>query len=242
MKVSAVTHKYDSNASGNSGIVAHTHKWSAYKSDKSGHWRVCTDKTCGQKEATASHNYGEWLTDVSGHYRSCKICGEDSPIEKHVSAAPATQTKDEVCAVCDYIITPALSHVHKPTKVEAKPATCAQDGTVEHYRCTCGKRFADAAGKTEITRHTDIIKRATGKHTDENNDGQCDVCGKAVDSAVPESSEPVDSPADMSDIKQQTADKMRALPFIILGACAAVAAAAVTGILIWSKKKTPLTK
>ncbi len=290
MKVSAVTHKYDSSAGGSSGIIIHTHKWSSYQSDKTGHWRVCTVKACGEKEQISAHSpsasateqaaqvctvcgyeiapklvhehlYGEWLTDASGHYRTCKTCGKDSPIEKHVTGGAATENTDEVCTVCDYVITPSLGHVHKLTKIEAKPATCVQDGNIEYYRCTCGRRFKDAAGKTEITRHIDILLRADGKHADGNDDEKCDVCGKKTsttpqssepesseptistpDSAVPESSAPVDVPADVSDVEQQPADKMGALPFIILGTCAAIAVAAVTGVLIWSKKKIPPTK
>ena len=46
------------------------------------------------------------------------------------------------------------------THHEAKAATCTEDGTKEYWECSvCGKKFADAEGKTEIT---DVTVKATG--------------------------------------------------------------------------------
>ena len=42
------------------------------------------------------------------------------------------------------------SHVHELTKVNSVPATCTEAGTEEYWECSCGKKFADAEGETEI--------------------------------------------------------------------------------------------
>ena len=41
-------------------------------------------------------------------------------------------------------------HVHELTKVDSVPATCTEPGTEEYWECSCGKKFSDAEGKTEI--------------------------------------------------------------------------------------------
>ena len=43
------------------------------------------------------------------------------------------------------------AHTHTLTKVDGVAATVDAEGVKEHYTCTCGKKFADAAGTTEIT-------------------------------------------------------------------------------------------
>lgn len=53
------------------------------------------------------------------------------------------------------------AHTHDLKKVDAKPATCTEDGNIEYYQCsdsTCGKLYKDAAGTQEITKDDTIIK------------------------------------------------------------------------------------
>lgn len=45
----------------------------------------------------------------------------------------------------------ASCHEHSLVKVESVSATCTQTGTIEHYKCSCGKMFSDSEGKVEIT-------------------------------------------------------------------------------------------
>ena len=55
------------------------------------------------------------------------------------------------------------AHTCTLTKVEAKPATCTEDGNIEYYQCsdsTCGKLYKDAAGTQEITKDDTVIKAA----------------------------------------------------------------------------------
>lgn len=76
--------------------------------------------------------------------------------------------------------------------VEAKAATCVDDGNQAYYHCdACNKNFSDAAGINEITDLTSVKIPATRKHTLDKKNGkeatcteagykaywQCSVCG-----------------------------------------------------------------
>ena len=53
------------------------------------------------------------------------------------------------------------AHTHDLKKVEAKAATCTEDGNIEYYQCSdpdCGKLYKDAAGTQEITKADTVIK------------------------------------------------------------------------------------
>lgn len=90
------------------------------------------------------HDWGEWQTvkeptETENGTRE-RVC-------KHDKTHKQTET------------IPKLQHKHKGTKVEAVPATCTQDGTVEHYKCGCGQLFSDEACTKQIE---DIRIPATG--------------------------------------------------------------------------------
>lgn len=53
------------------------------------------------------------------------------------------------------------AHTHDLKKVEAKAATCTEDGNIEYWTCTtCGKLYSDAAATKEITKDDTVIKAA----------------------------------------------------------------------------------
>ena len=80
-------------------------------------------------------------------YWSCDVCGK---LFSDAEGISETTEADLVIA--------ALGHTL--THHEAKAATCTEDGTKEYWECSvCGKKFADAEGKTEIT---DVTVKATG--------------------------------------------------------------------------------
>lgn len=85
-----------------------------------------------------------------GHAAGC-ACGAMEAIQPHVPGPTATETTDQTCTVCGYIIQVSLNHQHDPEKVPAKDPTCTESGNKEHYVCDCGKIFQDAAGNKEIT-------------------------------------------------------------------------------------------
>ena len=109
-------------------------------------------------------------------YWSCDVCG------KLFSDAEGTSETTEA----DLVIA-ALGHTM--THHEAKAATCTEDGTKEYWECSvCGKKLADAEGKTEITdvtipasghklTHHEAVK-ATCTEDGTKEYWECSVCGK----------------------------------------------------------------
>ena len=109
-------------------------------------------------------------------YWSCDVCG------KLFSDAEGTSETTEA----DLVIA-ALGHTM--THHEGKAATCTEDGTKEYWECSvCGKKFADAGGKTEITdvtipasghklTHHEAVK-ATCTEDGTKEYWECSVCGK----------------------------------------------------------------
>ena len=63
-------------------------------------------------------------------------------------------------------------HEHTPILVEAKEATCTEDGNNAYYRCECGKFFTDQACKNETTEAEQIIPAKGHNAVD---DGDCDT-------------------------------------------------------------------
>lgn len=126
---------------------------------------TCTEKAicedCGEEYGLASHNYNtEWTKTKTEHYHKCSSCEGKIDVAAHTPSAEATETTDQVCTICGYVITSALNHECKShlTKIEKKAATCTQTGVKEdYYACTCGKFFKDENALTEITDKTDVI-------------------------------------------------------------------------------------
>lgn len=110
-----------------------------------------------------SYDNSNWgYRDADGHAHKCRYDNTHDTPSAHTPGAPATESTAQVCTECGYVITPALNHNHKMTKINAKQATCTEDGNIEYYRCDdCGKRFADISGKSELTENK-IIVAATG--------------------------------------------------------------------------------
>ncbi len=128
-----------------------------------------------------NHNYEgvAWSSDANEHYKVCKNtnCSEKGEVATHTpNIDNPTEEEAKVCTVCQYVIAPALNHVHALTPVVAKGATCTENGNVAYYTCTCGQWFSDENATNLIDNHDSVIVVASG-HTDANTDGTCDTCG-----------------------------------------------------------------
>ena len=138
--------------------------------------------------AAAGHRYlTSWTFDSDSHWHKCEVCGSADTIEPHVSSGEATETAAETCTICGYEIAPMLGHIHADNlmPVYAVKPTCTKDGNIDYYVCSCGRLFADADGKNEITA-ADTVIAAMGHHyfTSWTFDSgshwhECDVCGSA---------------------------------------------------------------
>lgn len=133
----------------------------------------------------AGHTESEWMSDEEGHWKECTVCGEVTT-EK---AAHTDEDADHYCDICEYVFGAEHVHVENLTKVEAKEATCTENGNIEYYICSCGKWFYDAEAMEEITDKTSVIIEAAG-HVDEDKDGKCDVCGLELGTEVPDPEKP----------------------------------------------------
>lgn len=72
-----------------------------------------TCNSCGDSR-TVTHNYQtSWEKDKTNHWHECTECGSKKDESKHTPGSAATETSEQKCTVCDYIIQPDLSHVHK---------------------------------------------------------------------------------------------------------------------------------
>lgn len=116
---------------------------------------------------------------------------------------------------------------HSLTKVEAKAATCTEDGNVEYYHCTsCGKNYADAEGKTELADVTvkaghSLAKVEAREATKTENGNKehylCSVCGKLYADAEGKTELTKDAvliPATGASV--DTGDDFEAWPWIVL--------------------------
>ncbi len=74
------------------------------------------DTTCNGcgAERTITHDFSkDWTSDETGHWHGCTVCGEKSDNAAHVPGPEAGEYTDQVCTVCNYVLTPALGHTHR---------------------------------------------------------------------------------------------------------------------------------
>lgn len=68
--------------------------------------------SCGYSRSIM-HNYStKWSYNAEGHWYECTICGDQLEMELHEPGAEATETTDQICTVCGYIIQVAGNHEH----------------------------------------------------------------------------------------------------------------------------------
>ena len=110
----------------------------------------------------------EWETDEDEHWHECE-CGEQSDRSEH-TGGEADCMKPAECEACgkSYGSTDPDNHTKENTTlVNAKDATCGEDGYTGDTVCECGE-----------TIETGETIPATGNHTDKADDGDhdCDEC------------------------------------------------------------------
>ena len=152
--------------------LGHTHNYNTtWSNNATEHWHDCigcsstkdnaphdytnacdTDcNTCGYVR-TITHSYKtEWSSNAEKHWYECSVCGDKSSEASHTPGAEATETTDQVCTVCGFVIQEALGHTHNYDNIKKDE--------VNHWKeCACGE-------KNEITAHTwnngEVTKEAT---------------------------------------------------------------------------------
>lgn len=143
--------------------LGHTHKYeNQWTSDETGHWYACSG--CDERKDFADHSYdagcdpdcnvcgyqtsaahvysGTWHSDEKGHWDICTICQEASDLEPHIPGPEVTDTENQLCLACGFVLTSALEseeHVHKADGNW-------QTDTENHWKtCDCGETVDAAA-------------------------------------------------------------------------------------------------
>ena len=106
---------------------------------------VCDLCGCSYGEPI-NHNYDEYdVITKEGHAKACTYgCGTTTEVEAHVD-----DETGEFCSVCGFVYHTCGGK--EMTLVKEDPATCTENGMKAYYICSCGKNYADADAKTEIT-------------------------------------------------------------------------------------------
>ena len=136
-----------------------------YFSDENGTTEIALDDTVVKAHHTLTKTDAKAATcteEGNNEYYTCSACGK---IFKDADGKTVTTVEAEKIAATG----------HTMTKIEAKSATCTEDGNKEYYTCSaCGKAFKDADGKIVTTVEAEKIA-ATG-HTMTKTEAKAATC------------------------------------------------------------------
>ena len=92
---------------------------------------------CGETR-DIEHDYGEeWQNDATGHWQLCALCGVATEAEPHTPGPEATETEDQICLDCEFVIEPAGSHVH------GEEGNWLSNAEKHWYMCSCGELMGE---------------------------------------------------------------------------------------------------
>lgn len=93
--------------------------------------------TCGAVRDT-DHDFGEdWFSDKREHYRQCNICGYTEEPVPHTPGPEATDTEDQVCLDCGFVLEAAGKHTHKPV------GNFLSNDQQHWFLCECGELMSE---------------------------------------------------------------------------------------------------
>lgn len=210
--LTACTHEYDDNCDSSYNLCGDErdpiHNYSMLEHNAEEHWYKCV---CGAlDESSRQAHLGGNATCQT--YANCEICNEayGEMAEHSPMEDDGDCTTDIICSVCNTVTTAgAPSHI-------GDNATYTQKAT-----CTlCHKEFGEMKS-----------------HADENADGICDGCSKALENNEPskeDPNQPGDNNGNENDVDN---DSNNSLPLVIIGAALILGAAAVCVIFFIKKRK-----
>jgi hypothetical protein len=219
----------------------HTHNYSsAWSSNASEHWHDCSG--CSEKKDTAPHTFDndcdtecntcgytrvtthtykpEWLSDSEKHWHECSACGAKTDEATHVEGASATETTDQVCTVCAYVIEKAFGHTHRFNEIWSKNSN-------EHWHeCECGEKTDVAPHNWDggaITKEATELENGIKTYT-------CTDCSEVKTESIAKLSAQTTAP------QNATEEKGSSMIWIIIIAASVVAAGGIITIIIVKKK------
>ena len=134
---------------------------------------------------SALGNIEYWFCDVCGMAwldEACTMNTNQFAVRLPMAEHTYFDACSAICDVCGYEREVSHNVVH----VEAKAATCAENGNIEYWYCdVCGMAWLDAAC-TLNTNLRAVITPATGEHTyDDDYDADCNACGYIREVLIP---------------------------------------------------------
>ena len=90
--------------------------------------------TCGETRNDLYHEYSTtWKFSEQGHWHACIRCDDSLEMELHVPGPEATETTDQICTICGYVIEKAKEHTHIAT------GDWLSDDSGHWHLCGCGE-------------------------------------------------------------------------------------------------------
>ena len=99
--------------------------------------------TCGEIREVEHFYAGEeeepeWFSDKTGHWQECKNCGKAQEPIPHTPGPQATETEDQVCLDCGFVINAAIAHSHKAA------GNFLSDDDRHWFLCACGELMSES--------------------------------------------------------------------------------------------------
>lgn len=89
--------------------------------------------TCGETRET-EHNYSDvWSSDETGHWHECISCADVLELLPHTPGPDPTETEDQICLDCGYVLQPAGTHLHSAV------GDWLSDDSGHWHLCECGE-------------------------------------------------------------------------------------------------------
>lgn len=67
---------------------------------------------CGATRKTDHSFSTQWSKNASGHWHACTKCGGKDSVQPHVPGPAATETSEQLCLTCDYVMMSRKNHEH----------------------------------------------------------------------------------------------------------------------------------
>lgn len=157
--------------------LGHTHTLDeTLSSNEEGHWYACggcdeqveygvhefaseCDTACDicgyVRDAEVEHEFSqEWASDENAHWHACALCGAMDGAAEHIPGDIATDTTDQTCTECGYVIAVAGSHEH------SFGGEWISDESGHWQACICGEQSVAQShvwDETVVDEQTQII-------------------------------------------------------------------------------------
>lgn len=156
---------------------------------------------------TVTHAYNEKaMYDADAHWYVCMICGETTEKASHEPGEEATETTDQLCTTCGYVIQRGGSHAHKESGIW-------HSNDVGHWtHCACLVYFdpeAHVLGEGIINEEENTISY------------ECQICKHVITEQIPEETVPEDTiPIPTEPVEIKPAEKsFYGIPLWLIFAC-----------------------